>query len=616
MARKESAGVDGGKQKRQMIINLNKHVVNLNQQFGGNCVCIDTIGDDFCVAICTPLMKRVHFMIPQSDETVFVDSSGGNVLEGHHVYTLMIHSFVGPLPLGIVITMSNSEPTLLFALHLLKSLLPENAFAMRGAEVGPQEFLAEDQASLKVALQKSFPGSSVEACQHNVLWTLWRWLWDETNNIALVDRARAFYTVKEMMFSETEDKYWGCVEALNGSSLALQYNNYMAFVQQMDYQRDEWATSFRKSRLFPGQTTHDLVANAMRIFKDKMICKITMFNLCQLIDFLCTRFDAYFRYRLEAASESRTESLSCLRHFPKPSSIDLPWISEIYPESFDVGSETGSTLHYTVNTTLFACTCTDGKDGGVCKHVIFVLVKCNLTPFEFPPINDPKQCEALYEVAHGCKSTEDACKFSFGDDLDENSGNIPKLEIPIGLETEIAKMAGMTKLEPHYQSSDETVKYLSESLWEMFGEIHSNLQIYPERYQTPVAAFINAYKSLKTDQSKINALENFGRVCTALNSQLTTSQAVHYDNECISLTTPVITVSVGGRRGRPLGSRVKKDSAKRKLECQAEENSSSLPKRSADSSMYECTGQNVPVAGFNAPVEQEQREEFIYIVAQ
>ena len=109
-------------------------------------------------------MRRVHIMIPQSGETVFVDSSGGNVLEGHHVYTLMIHSFVGLLPLGIVITMSNLEPTLMFALHLLKSLLPENAFAMRGVEVGPQEFLAEDQTSLKAALQKSFPGSSVEPC--------------------------------------------------------------------------------------------------------------------------------------------------------------------------------------------------------------------------------------------------------------------------------------------------------------------------------------------------------------------------------------------------------------------------------------------------------------------
>ena len=239
-----------------------------------------------------------------------------------------------------------------------------------------------------------------------------------------------------MMFAETKDQYWGCVEALNGSSLALQYKNYMAFVQQMDYQRDEWATSFRKSRLFHGQTTHDMVANAMRIHKDKMICKITMFNLCQLIDFLCTRFDAYFRYRLEAASENRTENLSCLRHFPKPSSIDLPWISEIYPESFDVRSETGPSSHYTVNTTLFACTCTDGKDGGVCKHVIFVLAKYNLTPFEFPPINDPKECEALYEVAHGSKSTEEAGKFSFGDDLNENSGNFPKLEIPIGLEAE------------------------------------------------------------------------------------------------------------------------------------------------------------------------------------
>ena len=150
----------------------------------------------------------------------------------------------------------------------------------------------------------------------------------------------------------------------------------------------------------------------------------------------------------------------------------------------------------------------------------------------------------------------------------------------------------------------------------MFGDIHSNLQIYPERYQSPVAAFIKAYKSLNTDQSRINALENFERVCATLNSQSTTSQAVHYDNECISLTTPVITVSVGGRRGRPLGSHVKKDSVKRKLERQAEENSSFMSKRSADPSMYECTVQYAPVAGFNAPVEQEQREEFIYIVAQ
>ena len=55
---------------------------------------------------------------------IFVDSSGGMVEYNLRVFLIVAHSFVGALPLGIIITSDETTDTLTRAFELYSSLLP------------------------------------------------------------------------------------------------------------------------------------------------------------------------------------------------------------------------------------------------------------------------------------------------------------------------------------------------------------------------------------------------------------------------------------------------------------------------------------------------------------
>ena len=72
-------------------------------------IAVEIHDDDIVIAICTPFMKRVHEMVQQSSELVFIDSSGNVDRLSLRVFLLMTYSPAGGLPLGAVITTNHSH---------------------------------------------------------------------------------------------------------------------------------------------------------------------------------------------------------------------------------------------------------------------------------------------------------------------------------------------------------------------------------------------------------------------------------------------------------------------------------------------------------------------------
>ena len=58
----------------------------------------------FILVVITPLMKRVHQMIPNAKDLVFIDSSSNMEEFNLRVFIIVTHSVCGALPLGIIIT--------------------------------------------------------------------------------------------------------------------------------------------------------------------------------------------------------------------------------------------------------------------------------------------------------------------------------------------------------------------------------------------------------------------------------------------------------------------------------------------------------------------------------
>jgi len=116
------------------------------------------MNDEHVVAICSPLMKRVHQHVRQSSELVFADSSGCMDTSNYRVFMLMTNCSAGGLPLGMFITTSKSELALVAGVDLLKSVLPSDCFYGRGSR-GPMYFMTDDCTAERNALMTVYPES-------------------------------------------------------------------------------------------------------------------------------------------------------------------------------------------------------------------------------------------------------------------------------------------------------------------------------------------------------------------------------------------------------------------------------------------------------------------------
>ena len=129
---------------------LRSKLATYNDDIGCICTKMQTTEDgQTVIAVCTPLIKRVHTTWQFSRELVFVDSSGNMDRQDCRVFIFLTDSPCGALPLGVVITSNESESTITAAFTLLKSLLTGAFF---NTADGLEIFLTDDCAALRAAL--------------------------------------------------------------------------------------------------------------------------------------------------------------------------------------------------------------------------------------------------------------------------------------------------------------------------------------------------------------------------------------------------------------------------------------------------------------------------------
>ena len=87
-------------------------------------VAVHSENGELVVAAVTPLMARAHDL-PEAGETVFVDASGNMDRANLRVFLLMTWSLAGGIPLGVIITTSESEATISKGLQMLQEVMPK-----------------------------------------------------------------------------------------------------------------------------------------------------------------------------------------------------------------------------------------------------------------------------------------------------------------------------------------------------------------------------------------------------------------------------------------------------------------------------------------------------------
>lgn len=96
------------------------------------------------VVICTPLMARVHWYIPQAGEIAFIDFMSSLNCYNLSMFTISTSYSGGGLPLGVMITSNEKANMLQNSFACLFILLPENTFFGLGPSNGPKVFMSDD----------------------------------------------------------------------------------------------------------------------------------------------------------------------------------------------------------------------------------------------------------------------------------------------------------------------------------------------------------------------------------------------------------------------------------------------------------------------------------------
>ena len=135
----------------------------------------------------------------------FMDASSNMDRHGCSVFLLLTHSCVGGLPLGVLITSSESKATITAALKLYTSILPEQCFGGRGQQ-GPKLFMTDDCTAQHNAIRNVVPDATCLLCVFHVLQATWRWLWDNRNQIPKDDRPNHLVHLKRILYADTQEE--------------------------------------------------------------------------------------------------------------------------------------------------------------------------------------------------------------------------------------------------------------------------------------------------------------------------------------------------------------------------------------------------------------------------
>ena len=166
-----------------------RKVREYNEKHGETLCVIEQTDEDTIVAVCDKLSRRVHEIVPQAGDVVYVDATSNLDLQDSKLVKLMTCSPAGGIPLGFVITSSESKKSLKKSFEMLKTVLPENAFYKKGREKGPTIFMTDDADAEIDALKTVWPNAILLLCIWHVLNAVWRWLWLGRHKIHMDDRA-------------------------------------------------------------------------------------------------------------------------------------------------------------------------------------------------------------------------------------------------------------------------------------------------------------------------------------------------------------------------------------------------------------------------------------------
>ena len=389
----------------EAFIKAKEFIDDYNKKAGDTVATIKQL-DNGGVVVCVVdhFMRRVHSVVPQSGQIMFVDATGSLDRCNHQLLKMMTESPVGGLPLGFIILSEQTEKSLSAGVEEMKKLLPAEAFAGRAVK-GPEIIMTDDDKGLVNALRRAWPAAVQLQCQWHILQANWRWLCSNDNGVRKQHRQCLLKLFKNMMYAKTRDEYQKCEDIFLSDNLSNLYQNFQAHIKRLYSHRIEtWALYSRLERQLPtrGSNTNNYCEASMKTTKETQFGRVRTFNLPELLQVICDD-SAIYVTKLIDIGNGRDSLLrySKSKYLGKDSNILEDQIVDLGDDAFLVESETVKGRWYMCNMVSGFCSCPVGVTCAPCKHKAAVTKHTGKAQFSQTPKNDPCQRALYHYIAWG-----------------------------------------------------------------------------------------------------------------------------------------------------------------------------------------------------------------------
>ena len=366
------------------------------------------------VAICTPLMARVHENIPQAGEIAFIDSTSSLDRYNLSMFVISTSHSGGGLPLGVLITSDEKAPTLEASLASFCGILPDKAFFGQGPSTGPQIIMSDDSSSQSLAVTATWPKARQLLCVFHVLQSFWTWLHDGKHHIPANHRQPLMLKVKDLVYAKTEQQLCSKYTELLIDKTVKLYPQFIEHVNTHWSRKEKWSICYREHLLVRGNHTNNYAESGIKIMKELVFSRIKAYNLIEMISFVVDTMDLYYKHKLLHLANNRIERCISLRFCGmKSSTIAKENIAPTEdPNVFMVDSQTSRGVVYTVDMQLSVCTCPLGSDGSPCSHQAAITKHFHYTSCNSIPSMFPEKRRELAMIALGDKAVQDLSYYS------------------------------------------------------------------------------------------------------------------------------------------------------------------------------------------------------------
>ena len=367
------------------------------------------------IAVCTPIMTRVHQTIQQAGEMVFCDATSSLDRFNSSLFILSTSNAAGALPLGVIITSDEQEDTIQQGLQLLNKVVPEGAFYGRGSRQGPAIVMTDDSFAERNALHSVWPQTKLLLCVFHFLQRNWTWLHDGTNQITNEDRKTLIRRVKSLVYADNEEKLLHLYSEFVNSDLGKKYPKYLSYLDVHWSRRNEWAICYRHHLLVRGNHTNNYAEAGFRVLKDLIFNRVKAYNLVQMFSFVTECLELYYTRKLLSVAHNRMDRYISLKFQGINSAgISAEHISTLNEDlhSFLVDSQTERGVKYLVDMALGVCSCTAGQDGSPCSHQAAVVKHYHIPAVNTIPTLSSESRQLLANIALGSSAVQSSHFYS------------------------------------------------------------------------------------------------------------------------------------------------------------------------------------------------------------